>query len=800
MHRIAFPALALLLLAAAPALAVEPAVVLETATRLDSRALNSKRSFPADGQKLERNGLTAIFEEGRFFPIERSDGRVVGLVFDGLGTATFRVDGQSDEQPFGASYLRFSDATLDDLQGEREWADDSDPSGASFRLFEARTALLEDKLWTYQAPNLTIDQLVDLYGGGHVGGHLFAEFRLAGGASWTSYLHNPRGALVAGETTAVFTSKPLGAAPPEVDIVASWGTSSEAGASYDVTQIALDVWFPTSGPKTNRNLMDAAIVADIDLVATRADRTLRAVVLELESERQICIGESDLDRIKISRVVDGDDTPLAAVHRGNRVIIPLASPVQPGESVHLTIEYSGPMTQGIPINGQPDTFFSPLGPWAWYPRNPSLDRFASRVEVHLPRFFSGVAPGDLVEQRKEKDGWHFVYEEPSGVRLLSLVVGDMIQSKESEQGANPRIIVWMAAGMEKEIGGSVAPVRGMLDFVSSIWGPYPYSTLHVVENVPYPASNWSILDASGGSWDCVPPSQVHPWQGWIDGPSAMVLSNSPVTAPSRTPRESGVYDRLMTTPIESAKYTRVVDLARQWWGHMVPAAGPRSTWIGEALAQWTGLIFTRAAVGEGAMKERLNLMQQEMVAWAPQARPLSDGNLLGGAYPAQAWGRGPLVVNWLINRLEGPAFKTTMTTLINRASSRGLSEELLVEIVGAMSDSGVVDTLNAAIHTNALPEVRFNTIIDKENKEVIVLLAQEADAFLPVDIPVQLVSGPKDKVAKIARMVQPTTVLRWKVEDVPKRVVVDPLHLALAASIKKDKDLVPPAPAEEPSE
>jgi hypothetical protein len=800
MNRIAFLLAVALVLTAPAAVAVTPEMVMETASRLDSRELNNKRSFPADGQVLERDGLVATFEEGRFFPIERSDGRVIGLVFDGLGSATFTPPGEVGfDRPFGAAYLRFSDSTLDDLMGEREWVDDTDPTGAAFRLFEARTRLLEDPLWSRYAPNLVIDQLMDLFGGGHVGGHLFAEFRLAGAITWTSYLTNPRGALLPSERTAVFTTKALGSGPPEIDIVASWGTAPEAVAAYDISQISLDVWFPTSGPRNNRNLIDGAIVADLDLVATRTGQPLKAVVLELAEERRICVGESELARTRITRVSDGDGNALAAVHRGSRVIIPLASPVQPGGSVQLTIEYSGPMTQGIPVAGNPDTFFSPLGPWAWYPRNPHLDRFGSRVEVHLPRFFSGVAPGDLVEHRKEKDGWHFIYEEPSGVRVLTLVVGDMIHSADDEQGDHPRIIVWKAAGMEKEMRGSVSPVRGMLDFISSIWGPYPYTTLHVVDNHPFPASNWLVDGGSSGDWDCVPPGQVHPWQGWTEGTSGMVLNNSPVTSPSRTVREAAVYSRLLTTPIESGKYTRVVDLTRQWWGHMIPASSPRDTWINEALVHWTGLVFIRAAVGEPAMKERLQLMQQEMGDWADQSPPLSRGDLLGTAYPAQAWGRGPLIINFLINRLEGQVFKRVMTTLINRASARGLDRELFLEVVATVADSGVRDQLSAAIDSNRLPRITFNVIIDKDKKEVVLVLHQDADTFMPVDVPVQLIRGPRDKESKIARMLEPNTVIRWKVATVPKRVAMDPLHLALVRSLKKDKDLAPP-PAEPPAE
>ena len=788
----------------------DPTLVVETAARLDSRKLDTSRTFVADGQQLSRDGIDAVFTEGRFFPVIRSDDRVIGLLFDGEGTLEVIIpDGVETlswqsatsysalSQSFTSAYLRFSDGTLDDLQGERAWTDDKDPSGANFRTFESRTGMLDDPQWTRWAPNLTIDQLMDLYGGGHVGGHLLAEFRMSGDgrADWLSYLQNPRGALIPGETHALYTVRPLGGAPPELNVIASWGASSESGPAFDVAYTGIDIKFPT-GSKGNRNMVDGVVSAQLDLIATRPDLPLKAIVLELEHERRLCTAQSDRDFISIKRVTDGDGNGLAANHRGNRLLVALAKPVQPGQQATLNIDYAGPMTQGIPVKGRPDTFFSPLGPWAWYPRSVHLDRFASRVEAHMPRYIRAVAPGDMTEERKEKDGWHFVFEEPSGVRTLTLAVGDMIVTPASDHGANPKIMVWYGQGQEKDLKSATAPVRQMVDFIGSIWGGYPYSTLHVVESMPYPAANWSMTgDSRSGSWSCVPPSQTHPWQGFVEGSSGMILSAFPTTAPARDLPQARVLDRMFTDPVEVATFLRFTDIARQWWGHLVPPASPRDVWIPEAMVHWTGLLFTRAGIGEGAMKERIKTMRASMVENHDISQPLVTGERLGRGFAPQVWGRGPLVVAWLVERMDARIFMTAMNTLVNRASSQGVSAELLIETVAAMGDSGLAEQLRFYVEDNRLPDVDYTSSIDKDSGEVLIVFKQEADAFLPTDVTFELVFSPKEKQKRIVSLTQPITAWRLTLDKAPKRVVIDPLGAGLVRSLRKVQGLEAPPEA-----
>ena len=802
-HRVSALLAAVLLALPSIAAAVSPEEAYKTAARLENIKLDTSRSFPAEGQVLSRDGIEARFDEGRFFPIVREDDRVVGLVFDGEGEVVFLppegieragwdhlTDSVSTTMTFGAAHLRFTDGALFELQGDRPWTEARDPSGANFRVFAAREELLKDTRWSRWNPHLLADQLMDLLGGGHVGGHLLAEFRPAGSTNktWYSSLTNPRGALVVGEPNALYQVRLDGDAPPEVNLLASWGTSESASMPFDVAATDIDIRFLTSRP-SDRNLIDAEVEAELDIISLGTGGPLRGLQLELEPERLLCTGTSDLNRIKIFKVKDDQDRVLGTIHRGNRVFIRLAEPVERGKSVKITIGYRGPMTQGLKAE-VPDVYFSELGPWAWYPRNLHPDRFASRVTAHMPRFMSAVAPGDLVKEDKGKEGWTFVYEEPSGVANLTLVVGDLIRTANNESGSNPKIFVWYGMGQEKQLKDSVQPTRQLVDFVSALWGPYPYSTLHVVENLSYPRNNWSLSgDSGGGKWSCVPPGQTQPWQGWAERPSGILLTPSPVTAPSKTQVEADAIDDLFTKQVKAAAHNRIVDLTRQWWGHMVPPRSARDLWITEALSAWTGTMFVRAGVGVPDFKARLETQRRLMSDFSRESGPLARGAMLGRQFAPQAWGRGPLALIWLADRVGIKVFLNAFNGLINRASGPGITLDMLADTISNYSDSGVADQLRHFAESNELPTIDYSVSINKDTGEVTVVFQQTQEGFLPVDIPIEFVVNRKERHHRVAFLTSPRTVVQWTFDKAPKRVLVDPVGSAMVRSINKVKEL-----------
>ncbi len=780
-----------------------PEDVVSTASKLSKLELDNKRSFAADGQTLARHGLFGEFSEGRFHPIVRDDGRINGLLFEGrgrlklnipVGVETAAWQANTDfapwEQEFTGAYLRFSDATLDELQGDRP-IEEVAGTASSYRMYTARDDLLNTPEWTRWHPGLVIDQLMDLYGGGHVGGHLLAEFRLTGTqpGGWLSYLHNPRGALLEEDSTALYRAQRRGVqVPPEVQILASFGTSDEIKPSFDVTATTIDITFPTRH-RNDRNLIDAVVKSEVDLVALRRDRPLKALILELESQRPLCTAQSYKPRIKVTRAVDSTGRSLAAIHRGSKLWIPLQSSVEAGQAERISIDYGGAMTQGIP-GRKADTFFSEIGPWAWYPRNPRPDRFASRVEVHLPRFMRGIAPGAPVETREEKDGWHYVYEEPGGILNLTLSVGDFVRSKESEGGVNPKVITWYPATDQESVRGTADGSRKILDFVASVWGPYPYSTLHIVESLPYPARNWGGGETgSSGTWSCVPPGNLHAWQGVATGPSGMLLSTSRTTAPAVDLEEARAMDRLLLDASESGKYLRVVDLARQWWGHMVPAASYRDTWIGEAMATWTGLVFMQAAVGRGALKERLDTLHDLMVDGSEKSPPLATGERLGRSFPFQVWGRGPLIVNSLVEQLTAKVFLNSARTLINRSAGPGVDTATFVESLSSGASKDLAPLVRRAVDTTELAQLTFNYLINKETGEITVLFRQTGEEVVPIDIWIEAQAGPKKKDGRLIQVRSRDQWVQWQPQIRARKLVVDPLKTSLSRSIQRDRSL-----------
>jgi hypothetical protein len=803
----------LVALTATDALAVEPREVVEATATLEAVALDKGGSLKVDGLTIERPGVTLTFETGRMHAIVRETGDVVGAVFIGEGNAQFVIPAGVEtrswqmttkfsplEQSFTAAHLRFSDGSADALfTGDMTGPEDT--NGAAFRIYDGRTEALSNPLWTRWAPNLIVDELLDMYGGGSQGGYFLADLKLSTDRSWLSYLHNPRGALLPDETTALYFAHSQGQAPPDLDVVASFGAPASPGADYDVLSTDLDVTFPPGG-QAGLDLVRAEIQSEVQVLNPR-DAPLHAVVFELDRRRELCVAEPGKRDIKISRVRDHTDTLLPVIHRGSQLLVVLPEPVEKGGVARLRIDYGGPMTQGIPYTSSqghpmPDTFFSELGPWAWYPRNPRPDHFASRIEVHTPRFMRAVAPGDLLEEREGEDGWHFAYEEPGGLKTLTLVVGALRKTELKDQGSNPRIIAWGPQGTTANLKGSTEMVRAMLDFTSAIWGPFPYSTLHVVEGVPYPMMNWQVgaEGRDGGGWSCLPPGHLRAWQGFVDGPSGMLMSASPITAPSHDLVEARAIDALMVEPLEINKYLQVAQLTRQWWGHRTPPRTYRDVWITESATSWTALLFLSRVGGLSALKERTQTMRRLTAEVDETAPPVLIGERQGRAFAFQTWSRAALLWAEIADRVGSQKFLAISRELLSRGSGKGIGADLFLEAVEAAGGRAMRDQATHILDGGHLPTIEYTSTFDRKTNEVVVEFAHTED-MVPASIAIQIhIQGTKLPLVHRVLIDERRKTLRVTPEGKVRKIDVDPMRAALVRKLKKVRRL-PDAPEAE---
>jgi hypothetical protein len=361
-----------------------------------------------------------------------------------------------------------------------------------------------------------------------------------------------------------------------------------------------------------------------------------------------------------------------------------------------------------------------------------------------------------------------------------------VRSKPSDEGANPRIVTWVPRHVQETLKTTALGARGMVDAMAGIWGAYPYSTLQVVPTVGSPFENWSISgDGQGGQWSCLAPGPVHPWEEFVDGPSGMLVG-AVTSPPAFDVIESRFMDRYAKEGVSIGAMLQFMDLARQWWGHMVPPRTYRDLWITEALVGWTGLAYIRSAAGDGAMREKTKLLRDLAVEGQQLGLPLALGARLDREFLFDGFGRGPLLVNALIEELGGGPFRTTMSTLVNRASGPGLSTEVLLESLRTVGTPRTVQLIEMAIQGTKLPRLEVATEIDTDASVVRVEVTQIDDP-MPITLSVDLIYGPKKIQSRNLQLDGPITLVEWALDDLPKRVVVDPAGLAFAASVKKSK-------------
>ena len=251
--------------------------------------VDTRHARPASGEVLERPSMRARFLNGSFHAVVRGEDRRVGFVFVGEGELAItpppdeaehlaRYTGrESLTASFDRAFVMATDGSLLELFGDEEWMAEGKPV-AALHLFEGRRNLLADDRWTHLVPDLALDSLQDLHGQGPLGGHLFAEFRVAevgrtehtneGRSRWVSYYRNPRGALFPQEETAIFSHWRSGDSSQEIEV---WVSQPDEGHiartyPYDITRVELDVNIP---PADGRNLERVEVDERVSLVNTQ---------------------------------------------------------------------------------------------------------------------------------------------------------------------------------------------------------------------------------------------------------------------------------------------------------------------------------------------------------------------------------------------------------------------------------------------------------------------------------------------------------------------------------------------------
>jgi hypothetical protein len=207
------------------------------------------------------------------------------------------------------------------------------------------------------------------------------------------------------------------------------------------------------------------------------------------------------------------------------------------------------------------------------------------------------------------------------------------------------------------------------------------------------------------------------------------------------------------------------------------------------MATWTGLVFMQASVGRGALKERLDTLHDLMVDGSKESTPLAIGERLGRNYPFQVWGRGPLIVNSLVERLTAQVFLNSATALINRSAGPGVTTEGFVDSLSSGGGEGLHKLVRTAVETTTLPELEYNFEINKATGRIDLVIRHTGDKVIPVDLWIEARAGLKKRERRMVQVHEREFSLEWTPSFKAKSLVVDPSKTSLTSAIRRERSL-----------
>ncbi|HKN60955.1 MAG TPA: M1 family aminopeptidase [Candidatus Acidoferrales bacterium] len=648
-----------------------PAQAIPADPRALYQALNALRPDPVRvysvrSLSLRRDVINLTFDEGKLAFLQPLGGRITGVVFAGRGHAIATPHDAGErrslaqfvgvpilDQTFSRAYLRFDDATAEEIEKDLQNAGDAVTNDPDFTanwetLFASANPahslrVMEDWLASEPVPYFeasilsdtrgTIDMVLD---GRQYEQVLFGQPRIANGV-------------------------------PSYDVWASF-RAVEASSASGEGFVPLDY------------NVDTRIADDLSLDATttlhlKAKRGGERVV-PLELSRNLAVtGIKGGNGAPLVYFQNEDLSQREIQSRGNDtllVVLPSALPL--GAEFPLEVSYHGSVISdagnGVQYVGEHQTWYAHVGRMGHFapfrlsfrwPKRFSLIATGRKIESHDDGEFEtgrwssdvpfAVAGFNLGDYETETVGNGHPNVELYANRQLEGAILDRLQRHQlqipisPEQSHRPGFAGSIPpnsqpppnpAAVLKNLGGEVLD---SIHFFESLNGPFPFSDLKI-----------SQIPGSVG-------------QGW---PGLVYLSTLAFLPPEAEER-AGIGQQTQALAREVMPFHEV---AHQWWGNVTAAATYRDVWIQEGMANYLSLMYADEQRPPGRrMAVWLERYRSELTSKAPatgetveESGPLTLGYRLessknSGAYETVIYGKGMWVMHMIREMLRDPADK-----------------------------------------------------------------------------------------------------------------------------------------------
>lgn len=380
---------------------------------------------------------------------------------------------------------------------------------------------------------------------------------------------------------------------------------------------------------------------------------------------------------------------LTSASPNNNVIIDIAykgkfSPPVPATDV---IAQSGDQSRVI-FKPRYDTyFFSAAGDW--YPAPPEQDYFSCRLELEIPDGYNCIAIGQL-EKNLSPEKNTFIFVTGSPVKYISFLIGKFELIKDISHPVPIQLFV--SPELFDRRLELVDQAKEILDYYSSLFGPYPYEKLAIVVRLWPTAGGFS------------PPAYVIlneiPWQ--IQG-SYPDLTNSPVSMPRFN------------------DFFLAHEIGHQWWGHGVSFATYKDQWLSEGLSQFAALSFIRYKYGEKAFLQAI----KKFASWVEKKSKMGSitlGSRLSfydyDAYQAIIYNKAALVLFILEELLGQDVFNTGLKLFFEKYFTSSARTKNFIHIMEQVSNRDLENFFNKWFDSHELPGLFLSWSVERDNEQL----------------------------------------------------------------------------------
>lgn len=702
---------------------------------LDSRydalreaSLRADLQVPVADQTVYLGPLRLLLIEGAILPLATRGDVVVGGVFRGTCSLSYRAPGPIeteafrrgtsreawDEEPCGLALFQTDDAELLERLGLSTLPESGD---APPPLDAEQTILVDDFLQDSSLPAAALARHL----GASAGGSPSYELQVQGPDFGTpvrvdddkplqplnvvAAMHSPLGlyheseGLVlmglrrfgAGKYLRMLNSHPLDAAPPPV--------APPPSLQVMGTDLNLELdWLPTER------------FVRMDAVATLRvrphQRPMQALWLSLEGGAPDDPREpGKRERLLASAVEDASGALLPFVHRDGRLLVWLPQPLPVGEETTLVVRYAG---QGVAKEGL--EHFGLFANWAWLPSGPGRTRMDWRAKVCMPEGPRMAATGRLVEETVALGRRCETHEAATPVNFPAMNLGWW--DTGARETPNRTLRAWFDRDYRVQIQPALEATEHILQVYEGFFGPLPHQEIDIAQGRDH-----------RGFWQA-PDGLVEMSAGW---------NSKGLSAFKVTPRDW----------IEDfSSYILAHELAHQYWGHVVTYPSYRDQWISESFADYSAylyMVWTNGGAGHSGWWRNSSV-------WAGRRGVVSLGSRNGGLYQPLVYSRGPLVLHMFRRMVGDEAFFAWMRTLVQVGRDRPVSTEDLIIIAEHVTGQDARWFFEQWLRNPGVPNLAATW--REEGGEVRLTLEQSGtDTPLRLQVPVRLVGKRRGRTA-----------------------------------------------------